>query len=67
MNSIKIQLVDNNYVVRAKTEFALNGVDDLIEKFVRQINEELIVGETAFLEIERSDMKTVNLEICRHE
>ena len=67
MNSIKIQLVDNDYVVRAKTELVLNGIDDLLGKFVRQINEELIVGEMAFLEIEGADMKSVTLEVRRPE
>ena len=67
MNSIKIQLVDNDYVVRAKTELVLNGIDDLLGKFVRQINEELIVGEMAFLEIEGSYMKSVTLEVRRPE
>lgn len=65
--SIKIQLVDNDYVVKAKTEFAQNGIDDLLGKFIRQITEELIEGETAFLEIEGSDIKPITLEICRQE
>ena len=67
MSSIKIELVDNDHVVRAKTDLVFNGIDDSLGKFVRQINEELIFGETAFLEIEGSDIKPVNLEICRHE
>lgn len=67
MNSIKIQLMVNDYVVRAKTELVLNGIADLLVKFFRQINEELIIGENAFLEIEGSDIKPLTLEICRHE
>lgn len=67
MNSIKIELVDNDHVVRAKTDLALNGIDDSLGKFVRQIKEELVTGETAFLEIEGSDMEPVTLEICHYE
>ena len=65
--SVKIRLVDNDYVVKAKTELVNNGIDDLLGNFVRQIKEELIEGDTAFLEIKGSDIKPVTLEICRQE
>jgi len=67
MSSIKMELVDNDYVVKAKTELVLNGIDDSLGKFFRLIKEELITGETAFLEIEGHDMKPITLEIYRQE
>ena len=67
MNSIKIELVDNDHVVRAKTDLGINGIDEPLGRFVRQIKEELVAGETAFLEIEGSGMEPVTLEICHCE
>ena len=67
MKNIKIELVDNDHVVRAKTDLGLNGNDDSFGKFVRQIKEELVPGETAFLEIEGSDMAPITLEISHVE
>ena len=67
MNSIKIELVDNDHVVRAKADLDTNGMDDPFGKFVRKIKEELVTGETAFLEIEGSGMEPVTLEICHCE
>lgn len=67
MNSIKIELVDNDYVVKATTDLIHNGVDDALGKFVRKIKDELVPGESAFLEIEGSDIEPITLEICYHE
>jgi hypothetical protein len=67
MNSIKIELVDNDHVVRAKADLDTNGMDDPFGKFVRKIKEELVTGETAFLEIEGSGMEPVTFEICHCE
>jgi hypothetical protein len=67
MNSIKLELVDNDHVVRAKTDLGFNGIDDSLGKFVRKIKEELVAGETAFLEIEGSGVEPVTLEICHCE
>jgi hypothetical protein len=52
---MKIELVDNDHVVRAKTDLIHNGIDDSLGKFVRQIRKELVDGESAFLEIEGSE------------
>jgi len=67
MKNIKIELVDNDHVVRAKTDFGLNGNDESFVKFVRRIKEELVTGETAFLEIEGSGMDHITFEISRFE
>ena len=67
MNSIKIELVDNDSVVRAKTDLIHNGIDESLGKFVRKIREELVAGEFAFLKIEGSDTEPITLEICYYE
>ena len=67
MKNIKIELVDNDHVVRAKTDLGLNGNEDSFGKFVRRIKEELIAGETAFLEIEGSGMDPITFEISHFE
>ena len=61
--SIKIALIDNDYVVRAKTNLAQNGADDPFRKFIQQIQEELVAGQTAHLEIEDSQNDTISFEI----
>jgi hypothetical protein len=62
-----MELLDIDHVVRAKTDLGLNSIGDSLGKFVRQIKEELVAGETAFLEIEGSDIGPVTLEICHCE
>ena len=52
MKNIKIELVDNDHVVRAKMELPVDGNDEPLRMFLREINEELIPGEIAHLEIE---------------
>ena len=67
MNSMKIELLDNDHVVRAKTDLLYNGIDESLGKFVPSIREELVAGESAFLGIEGSDMEPITLEICYNE
>ena len=67
MNRIKMELVDNDHVVRAKADLGLNSIGDPLGTFVRQIKEELVAGETAFLEIEGSGIGPVTFEICHCE
>ena len=40
MEHIKISLVDNDYVVHAKTDIEVNGHNDPVKKFLRQISAE---------------------------
>lgn len=61
--NMKISLIDNDYVVRAKTDLAQNGSDDLFRKFVQQIKEELVTGQTAYLEIEGAQKDPITFEI----
>ena len=63
--NMKISLIDNDYVVQAKTDIAQNGPDDPFRKFVQQIKEELVTGQTAYLEIEDLQKNPVTFEITR--
>ena len=63
--NMKIALIDNDYVVQAQTELTLNGQDDPFKKFIQQIKEELIPGQTAYLEIEDSKTDTITFEISQ--
>lgn len=67
MANIKMELIDNDYVTRAK--FCFGGVpkkDDLIN-FLREIDEELFIGKTASLEIEGLNKDPVTFEISKVE
>ena len=61
--NMKISLINNDYVVQAKTDLAQNGPDDLFRKFVQQIKEELVTGQTAYLEIEDAQKDPITFEI----
>ena len=67
MKNLTIELKDNDYVVRAKTDLVKNGKENAFGRFVEQMNEELIMGQTAFLEIEGSEMGPAKFEISRSE
>ena len=63
--NIKISLIDNDYVVRAETDLDQNGNNDLFSRFIRQIKEELVTGQTAYLEIDDTQTEPVTFEICQ--
>ena len=63
----RIALIDNDYVVQAKTDLALDGKDETFRKFLQEIKEELLPGQTAFLEIEDSESDPITFEISRFE
>ena len=65
--NIRIEFVDNDQVVRAQTDVTLRGQDDPVFKFLRQLKEELLPGETAFLEIEGLDTNPLTFEISHLE
>ena len=52
MAGIKLSLVDDDYVVRAKTDLDYSGPNNRVEAFFKEMNEELITGKSAYLEIE---------------
>ncbi|MDB9822917.1 hypothetical protein OAC89_04375 [Deltaproteobacteria bacterium] len=65
--TLKISLVDNDYVVRAKTDLPKAGKDSKLEKFLKEVDEELITGKTAYLEIEGYKRGPVTFEISKFE
>ncbi len=65
--SLRLSLIDNDYVVRAETDLDLNGKDDSFTRFIRDINEELIIGKTAFLKIKGAESDTIILEVTKSD
>ncbi len=65
--NMKIALIDNDYVVQAKTDLALNGKDETFRNFLQEIKEELLPGQTGYLEIEDSETGPITFEISRSE
>ncbi len=63
--TIKLSLIDNDYVVRAQTDLAQSGHDDPFRTFVKQVQEELVTGQTAYLEIEDAQNESVTFEITQ--
>ncbi len=63
--NIKFALIDNDDVVQAKTDFVLEGQDNPFRKFLQEIKEELLPGQTAYLEIEDSDQDPITFEISQ--
>ncbi|MFC1579985.1 hypothetical protein ACFL4N_03640 [Thermodesulfobacteriota bacterium] len=67
MENIKISLKDNDQVVRLETDFSMNGHEDPFRSFLQQINEEMIPGQTAYLEIDGLEKGHMTLEISHFE
>ena len=65
--NLKIALRDNDQVVRATTDFSEKGQEDSFRSFIRQIREELVPGQTAYLEIEDSTTDPITFEITQFE
>jgi hypothetical protein len=51
----------------AKQMLPLRGEDDPVFKFLQQLKEKLLPGETAFLEIEGMDTNPITFEISHLE
>ena len=65
MKNIKISLLDNDYVVRAKTDLSEKENNSTLLKFLRHMNEEFVPGETAYLEVDGFERNPVTFEISR--
>ena len=67
--TLKISLVDNDYVVCADTDLDFHGNDLAFKKFLQEINEELVTGKTAYLKIEGEgyDPGPIILEVSKFE
>ena len=64
---IEFQLVNNDQVVQATKDLNLNESSDRsVAAFIRQIREELVTGETAYLEIQglQKDPLTFAISQC---
>jgi hypothetical protein len=67
MRNIKVSLVDNDYMVRTKTDFSVNEKNDVFMTFIQNITDGFVPGETAHLEIEGVKNKPITIEISRSE
>jgi hypothetical protein len=67
MKNIKISLVDNDYVIRTKTDLSVNEKSDMFMTFIRDITDGFVPGETAHLEIEGFKNKPITFDITRCE
>ena len=65
--NLKIALIDNDHVVRAKTDLSEDGQDDSFRRFLSKVKEELVPGQTAYLEIEDSTADPITFEISQFE
>ena len=65
--TIKLALIDNDQAVRVMTDLAPGENEDRLDTFLREINDGLIPGETAHLEIEGSNLKSMSFEITKEE
>ncbi len=53
MKNIKFSLIDNDFVVQAETEIDVNEKQNKkFIRFLRQLKEELVIGQTAHFEVE---------------
>ena len=64
---LNIRLVDNDQVVRVLTDLDAEGKEDHMRHFLHRIKEELVPGETAYLEIEGFDAEPITFEISQFE
>ena len=65
--TIKLTLFDNDHVVRAETDLVLKERDDMFSKFLQEIKEELVTGQTEYLEISGFEKSPITLEISQFE
>lgn len=67
METIKISLVDNDFVVHAKTELSERNTRDNIIGLIRHLDEDFIQGEAAYLEVDGLRNKRTRFVISRVE
>lgn len=60
--SIKLKLIDTDYVVCADTDIELKGEEHKFRKFLKEIDEELVIGKTACLEIDNTKFEISKAE-----
>jgi len=68
MKNLKFSLIDNDFVVNAKTSLSIHDDADFeFIKFLRKIEDEIIPGETAYLEIEGLHNNPITFTISHPE
>lgn len=68
MKTIRISLVNNDQVVQATKDLNLNESSDYsFAAFIHRIREELVTGETAYLEIEGLQKDSLTFAISQYE
>lgn len=68
MKNLKFSLIDNDFTVNAKTNLSIKDDADFeFAKFFRRIEEELVTGETGYLEIEGLHSNPVTFTISHSE
>lgn len=64
MRHIKLSLIDNDQSVQAMTDLNFNKKEDKkFSRFIEQLKEELVTGQTAVLEIDGLSSKPVIFSI----
>lgn len=64
MSQIKMSLIDNDFVTKAKTDINVDvSQNQNLMEFFNQLKEELVIGETELLTIEGLQKKPVNFRI----
>ena len=63
--TIKLSLIDNDFVIQANTNLDLEGKEEEFGRFFRDIGEELATGNVACLEIEGPESETLRFEISK--
>ena len=64
MSRIKMSLIDNDYVLQAKTDINVDTSQNReLTGFFNRLKEELLIGETEFLTIEGLQKEPINFRI----
>lgn len=65
MNRIKMSFIDNDYAVRASADVDAAGNEAGLSRLLQELQEDLATGDTAYLEIEGADGKSMRLSIAQ--
>ena len=66
MNTIKMSLVNSDYAVTCKTQLDLSKKETAdFTKFLREIEAELVTGQTAVLEFEDAQGEPIAFSVAR--
>ena len=60
--SIRLKLIDTDYVICTGTDLELKGEENKFKKFLKEVNEELVIGNTAYIEIDNTKFEISKVE-----